>query len=41
MYNPDMRAKEINNGRIAMFSAIGIILAETLTGKDGIQQLGF
>ena len=40
MYNPDMRAKEINNGRMAMFSAIGIILAETLTGKDGIQQLG-
>lgn len=41
MYNPDMRAKEINNGRMAMFSAIGIIAAEALTGKDGIVQLGF
>ncbi|CAE8611726.1 unnamed protein product [Polarella glacialis] len=41
MYNPDMRAKEINNGRMAMFSAIGILAAEQLTGKDGMTQLGF
>ncbi|CAE8599115.1 unnamed protein product [Polarella glacialis] len=40
MYNKDMREREINNGRMAMFSAIGIIAAETLTGKDGVAQLG-
>ncbi|CAE8672147.1 unnamed protein product [Polarella glacialis] len=41
MYNPEMREKEINNGRIGMFSAIGIIAAEALSGKDGMNQLGF
>jgi len=40
MYDEDMRTKEINNGRFAMFAAFGIIAAELLTGKDGIQQLG-
>jgi len=39
-YTEDMRAREINNGRFAMFAAIGIISAELLTGKDAIQQLG-
>merc|ERR1712224_672157 len=37
-YTPDMRAREINNGRFAMFAAIGIISAELLTGKDAIEQ---
>jgi hypothetical protein len=38
-YNEDMRAKEINNGRMAMFSAIGILWAEGATNKDGVDQL--
>jgi hypothetical protein len=37
----DMRNRELNNGRAAMFAAVGIIIAELLTGKDGMQQLGF
>ncbi|CAE8627281.1 unnamed protein product [Polarella glacialis] len=40
-YTPEMRARELNNGRMAMFAAIGIMLAEILTGKDGVEQLGF
>merc|ERR1719311_1283444 len=39
-YDVDMRNKEINNGRMAMFSIIGILAAEGLTGKDAIQQFG-
>jgi len=37
-YGEDIRAKELNNGRFAMFAAIGILAAELLTGKVGIQQ---
>jgi len=40
-YTEDVRAREIANGRFAMFAAIGIISAELLTGKDAVQQLGF
>jgi len=40
MYDNEMRAREINNGRFAMFAALGIISAELLTGKDAVQQLG-
>ncbi|CAE6935551.1 FCPA [Symbiodinium sp. KB8] len=40
MYSTEMRNREINNGRFAMFATTGIILAQTLTGKDGIEQLG-
>jgi len=40
MYTLEMREKEINNGRFAMFAAIGIISAELLTGKDAVEQLG-
>lgn len=40
-YDEDMRNRELNNGRAAMFAAIGIIAAELLTGKDAIEQLGF
>lgn len=40
-YTKDMRERELNNGRFAMFAAIGIIAAEILTGKDAVEQLGF
>jgi len=40
MYNEDMRNKEINNGRMAMFASLGIIAANLVTGKDAIQQFG-
>merc|ERR1712186_285607 len=39
-YDDEMRNKEINNGRFAMFAALGIIAADVLTGKDALQQLG-
>jgi hypothetical protein len=39
-YNEDMRNKEINNGRFAMFAALGIVVADLATGKDAIQQFG-
>jgi len=40
-YTKEMRERELNNGRFAMFAAIGIIAAEILTGKDAVEQLGF
>jgi hypothetical protein len=40
MYDEDMRNKEINNGRFAMFAALGIVSADLLTGKDAMQQFG-
>eukprot|EP00438_Fugacium_kawagutii_P011846 Skav236788 [mRNA] locus=scaffold1361:344784:345491:- [translate_table: standard] len=39
-YSDEMRAREINNGRIAMFAAIGQIAAGLYTGKSGIEQFG-
>jgi hypothetical protein len=39
-YTEDMRNKEINNGRMAMFAALGIVAADLATGQDGMQQLG-
>jgi hypothetical protein len=39
-YSAEMRAREINNGRIAMFSAIGIIASGLYTGKPAIEQFG-
>jgi len=39
-YNQDMRNRELNNGRMAMFAALGIIFAELATGKDAVEQLG-
>jgi len=40
MYDTDMRNRELNNGRFAMFAAMGILAADVVTGKDGIEQLG-
>jgi hypothetical protein len=40
MFTPDMRTKEINNGRMAMFAIMGQIAAELQTGKDPVQQFG-
>merc|ERR550514_446889 len=37
----DMRNRELNNGRAAMFAALGIIVAELVSGKDAMQQFGF
>merc|ERR1740121_2763351 len=39
-YSEEMRARELNNGRIAMFAAMGQIAAGLYTGKDAIEQLG-
>jgi len=39
-YSIDSRNRELNNGRFAMFAALGIISADLLTGKDAVQQFG-
>ena len=39
-YSDEMRARELNNGRIAMFAAVGQIAAGLYTGKSGIEQFG-
>lgn len=41
MMSQEMREKEVNNGRMAMISVLGIFAAELVTGKDAIQQFGF
>lgn len=35
----EMRNREINNGRFAMFATVGILLAEGASGKDAVEQL--
>lgn len=40
-FDRDTRNKELNNGRFAMFAAIGIIAAEINTKKDAVEQLMF
>eukprot|EP00439_Symbiodinium_sp_Y106_P018235 s5159_g2.t1 len=37
-FTPEMRTKELNNGRIAMFAIIGQIVAELQTGKGPVEQ---
>jgi len=39
-FSMEMRARELNNGRIAMFSATGIIAAGLYTGAPALQQFG-
>merc|ERR1712003_104996 len=39
-YSDEMRARELNNGRIAMFAAIGQIAAGLYTGKEALEQFG-
>jgi len=39
-YSDEMRARELANGRVAMFAAIGQIAAGFYTGKDALQQFG-
>merc|ERR1712190_531019 len=39
-YSMEMRAKELNNGRMAMGSAATIILVSLFTGKSAIHQFG-
>lgn len=39
-YTEEMRNRELNNGRAAMFAVMGIIAAELVTGKDAVEQLG-
>lgn len=41
MYDTEMRNRELNNGRFAMFATAGILAAQTATGKDAVQQFGF
>jgi light-harvesting complex I chlorophyll a/b binding protein 1 len=36
----DMKNRELNNGRAAMFATLGIIAAELATGKNAWEQLG-
>ncbi|CAE6924283.1 Cdk2 [Symbiodinium natans] len=38
-YDTEWRNREINNGRFAMFAAIGIIAAENETGLDAVEQI--
>merc|ERR1719164_405752 len=40
MYDDEMRNKEVNNGRMAMISCLGIWLAEVASGKDAMEQFG-
>lgn len=39
MYDVDMRNKEVNNGRVAMITTLGILSAQLVTGKDGVDQI--
>jgi len=36
---PEWKDRELNNGRMAMISIMGILVAELVTGKDGVEQI--
>eukprot|EP00438_Fugacium_kawagutii_P020296 Skav211646 [mRNA] locus=scaffold1290:210945:220203:- [translate_table: standard] len=38
-YDDEWRNRELNNGRFAMFAAMGIIIAENETGLDAVEQI--
>lgn len=38
-YDDEWRNREVNNGRFAMFAAMGIIVAENETGLDAVEQI--
>lgn len=38
-YDDEWRNRELNNGRFAMFAAMGIIVAENETGLDAVEQI--
>lgn len=38
-YDEEWRNREINNGRFAMIAIMGIIVAELMTGRDGVEQI--
>lgn len=40
-YTEEYQNKELNNCRMAMFAVLGQLVAEMVTGKDAIEQLGF
>jgi len=40
-FDDELRNKELNNGRFAMFAVIGILVAEASTGLDGVQQFEY
>jgi len=40
MDSSEMKNRELNNGRFAMFATMGILVAEVATGKDAIEQFG-
>jgi hypothetical protein len=38
-YDTELRNKELNNGRFAMFAVIGILVSEANTGLDAVEQV--
>lgn len=38
-YYDEWRNRELNNGRMAMIAAMAIMIAELVTGKDGVEQI--
>eukprot|EP00931_Biecheleriopsis_adriatica_P109140 TRINITY_DN833_c0_g1_i4.p1 TRINITY_DN833_c0_g1~~TRINITY_DN833_c0_g1_i4.p1 ORF type:complete len:265 (+),score=68.89 TRINITY_DN833_c0_g1_i4:62-856(+) len=40
-FTPEMRTRELNNGRMAMFAMMGQLVAEAQTGLDPIDQFAF